>query len=191
LVSLRLRSKIKFATKEAKVQKISNTVNNQLLENLEFYTKLSQDQRKTHIQWFSRQNIEFQILLFKEQRNQYFKLKNLNADQDVLQLAAFYLAIKHFYEKEKLLKSKNKSQSLEEIGNLSNIELVKMKKQKLKLKQEMLLNMHSVIEQLFNNSYSLREIESILKNKYRKDVSHTYVGKYINDHIVNKDRKNV
>lgn len=165
----------------------NNIVDSQTIASLELLTKLSQDQRKSYGNWFNRQNVEFQILVFKEQRNEYFKLKNLYGNKDILPLAAFCLAIKHFYVKEKLLKSKNKSQSLEEIGNLSKIELVKMKKQKPKQKQQTLLNMLSVIEQLNNGGYSLREIASILKNKYRVEVSHTYIGNFINEHIDQKD----
>lgn len=163
------------------MKKETNIVNDQLVMNLEVYTKLSREQRKNHINWLSRQNVEFQIMIFEEQRNQFFKLKNSNIDLKVISLAAFYLAIKYFYEKEKLLNSKNKSQSLEAIGGITKIELVKMKKQKQK--EQALLNLFSVVEKLHNEGYSLREIASVLQSKYRKNVSHTYVGQFIKDHI--------
>lgn len=170
------------------MKKETNIVNDQLVMNLEVCTKLSQEQRKNHINWLSRQNVEFQIMIFEEQRNQFFKLKNSNIDLKVISLAAFYLAIKYFYEKEKLLNSKNKSQSLEAIGGITKIELVKIKKQKTKQKQQTLLNLYSVIEKLYHEGYSLREIVSVLQNKYRKNVSHTYVGKFIKDHIAKEEQ---
>ena len=169
----------------------NNIIDGKILANLEFFTKLSLDQRKSHVNWFNRQNVEFQILIFDEQRNQFFKLKNLNTEQDILSLAAFYLAIKYYYDKEQLLKSKNKTQSLDELGNLSKIERIKSKKQKPKQKLQMLLTMHSIIEQLHSDGYSSREIKLHLQNKYRKTFSHTYLANYIREHIVHKDSKDV
>jgi hypothetical protein len=169
----------------------NNIVDSKILANLEFHTKLSEDQRKSYVNWFNRQNIEFQILIFDEQRNQFFKLKNSNAKQDILPLAAFYLAIKHFYVKEQLLKSKNKTQSLNELGNLSKIERVKFKKQKPKPKLQMLLSMNAIIEQLHGDGYSSREIKLYLQNKYRKTISHTYLANYIREHIVHKGAEDV
>lgn len=173
------------------MQQKNNIIDGKILANLEFHTKLSQDQRKSHINWFNRQNVEFQILIFDEQRNQFFKLKNSNAEQDILSLAAFYLAIKDFHDKEQLLKSKNKTQSLDELGNLSKIERIKSKKQKPKPKLQMLLTMNSIIEQLYCDGYSSREIKLYLQNKYRKTISHTYLANYIREHILHKDSKDV
>ncbi|NBK99018.1 MAG: hypothetical protein EOM50_13560, partial [Erysipelotrichia bacterium] len=87
----------------------NNIVDSETLSSLEFHTKLSKEQRKTLINWFNKQNIEFQILIFDEQKNQFFKLKNEGIDKKLLSLASYFLAIKHFYDKEQLLKSKNKS----------------------------------------------------------------------------------
>ena len=84
--------------------KKNNIVNSEILSNLELHTKLSKEQRKSLINWFNKQNIEFQILIFDEQKNQYFKLKNEVINKNFLSLASFLLAIKYFYNKEQLLK---------------------------------------------------------------------------------------
>jgi hypothetical protein len=169
----------------------NNQVSPEMITSLEFCTKLSKEQRKTRINWFNKQNIEFQILIFEEQRNQFFKLKNEGTTKDILSLASFLLAIEHFYNKEQLLRTKNKSQSLNELGNIGKIEKVKLKKEKPKQKLQLLLSMHSIIEQLHCDGYSTREIESILLKKYRKKISHSYVNSYIKKYISNKEDSNV
>jgi hypothetical protein len=169
----------------------NNQVSPEMITSLEFCTKLSKEQRKTRINWFNKQNIEFQILIFEEQRNQFFKLKNEGTTKDILSLASFLLAIEHFYNKEQLLRTKNKSQSLNELGNIGKIEKVKLKKEKPKQKLQLLLSMHSIIEQLHCDGYSTREIGSILLKKYRKKISHSYVNSYIKKYISNKEDSNV
>ncbi len=169
----------------------NNIVDAEILSSLELHTKLSKEQRKTLIGWFNKQNIEFQIVVFDEQKNHFFKLKNDGVDKKLLSLASFLLAIKHFYDKEQLVKSKNKSQTLNELGGISQIERIKLKKEKPKQKLQMLLSIHSVILVLHNDGYSLRDIKQHLQGKYRKTISHTYLSKYINEYIVKKDETNV
>ena len=118
----------------------NNQVSPEMITSLEFHTKLSKDQRKSRINWFNKQNIEFQILIFEEQKNQFFKLKNEGTIKEILSLASFLLAIEHFYKKEQLLRSKNKSQTLNELGNIGKIEKVKLKKEKTKQKLQQLLS---------------------------------------------------
>lgn len=100
----------------------NNQINPEIITSLEFHTKLSQDQRKKLVNWFNKQNIDFQILIFDEQKNKFFKLKNEGADKNILSLASFLLGIKNFFDKEQLLKSKNKSQSLNELGKIEKRE---------------------------------------------------------------------
>lgn len=169
----------------------NNQVNPEMITSLEFHTKLSKEQRKSRINWFKNQNVEFQILIFEEQKNQYFKLKNEGANKNILSLASYLLAIKHFHDKEQLLKSKNKSQTLNELGNIAKVEMIKLKKEKPKQKLQLLLSMHSIIEQLHCDGYSTREIGSILLKKYRKKISHSYVNSYIKNYISNKENSNV
>ncbi len=165
----------------------NNQINLETIASLEFYTKLSQEQRKRLINWFKNQNVEFQILIFDEQRNQFFKLRNEGAAKNILSLASYLLSIKHFYDKEQLLKSKNKSQSLNELENAGKIERVKLKKEKPKQKLQLLLSMHSVVAELYSDGYSSREISKIFLTKYRKEISHAYVNSYIKEYVRDKD----
>jgi ABC-type uncharacterized transport system permease subunit len=169
----------------------NNQVNPEIVLSLEFHTKLPKEQRKKLINWFKNQNVEFQILIFDEQKNQFFKLKFEGANKNILSLASFLLAIKNFYDKEQLLKSKNKSQSLNELENAGKIERVKIKKEKPKQKLQLLLSMHSVIERLHFDGYSSREIEKIFFTKYKKNISHSYVNFYIKEYVSNKNNSNV
>ena len=67
-----------------KYMKKNNQIDPEIISSLEFHTKLSKEQRKKLINWFNKQNVEFQIMIFEEQRNQYFKLKNECAIKDIL-----------------------------------------------------------------------------------------------------------
>ena len=77
----------------------NNQINPEIILSLEFRTKISEVQRKKLINWFKNQNIEVQILIFDEQKNQFFKLKNEGAHKNILSLASFLSAIKNFYDK--------------------------------------------------------------------------------------------
>ena len=169
----------------------NNIVDSNTLSTLEFHTKLSKEERKKHINWFNKQNIEYQILIFDEQKNQFFKLKKDGIDKKLLSLASFLLAIEHFYDTEQLLKSKNKNQTLKELKTITKIERVKLKKEKTKQKLQMLLSMHSVISGLYSDGHSSREIEKILLKKYKKEVSHSYINFYIKEYVINKEDSNV
>ena len=89
-----------------KMKQQNNQINPEIILSLEFRTKISEVQRKKLINWFKNQNIEVQILIFDEQKNQFFKLKNEGAHKNILSLASFLSAIKNFYDKEQLLKLK-------------------------------------------------------------------------------------
>ena len=165
----------------------NNIVDSGTLSSLEFHAKLSKEKRKTLINWFNKQNIEFQILIFDEQKNQFFKLKNEGAHKNILSLASFLSAIKNFYDKEQLLKLKNKCQTLNEIESITKIEKIKLKKERPKQKLQLLLSMDSIIADLHNDGYSSREIEKIFFKKYRKKISHSYINSYIKLYVTNKE----
>ena len=165
----------------------NNQINPEIILSLEFHTKLSKEHRKKIINWFNRQNVEIQIIIFEEQKNQFFKLKNEGATKDILSLASFLLAVKYFYDNEQLLKSKNKSQSLVKLGEIGKIEKLKLKKEKPKQKHQLLLSMDSIIGALHNDGYSSRNIEKILLKKYKKEVSHSYINSYIQKYVAKKE----
>ncbi|MDX4049285.1 hypothetical protein Q6A83_00670 [Aliarcobacter skirrowii] len=154
----------------------------------EIVTKISVEQKAKLLRWFARQNLELQILVFEKQSNHYFKLKNENINKKILSLASFILALEELYQQEQILKSKNKSQSLDRLGNLSKIERIKLRKEKSQPKKEILLNLHSVIESLYIEGYSSRKINEYLLNKHKRSISHTLISKYINTYILNSNK---
>jgi len=148
-----------------------------LIKQIEQQTQFSLQKRKSLINFFNKQNLEIQVDIFKEQRNQFFVLKNKYDLSDITALAAFYKAIDNFYNKETILKQKNKSTSLDELKNISDFAIKKNRKQKISDKREKLLNLISVISNLLDESYSYRQISQYLRKVHRFEVSHTYVKK--------------
>ena len=71
----------------------NNIVNPELSLKFQSLTKLSVEQRKKLINWFYKQNLEVQLLIFEEQRNQFFKLKNDGADKSLISFASFLLVM--------------------------------------------------------------------------------------------------
>lgn len=156
-----------------------------ILNTFEIITKISQDKRKQLIRWFARQNLEFQLLGFEKQSNYYFKLKKEGVDKKILSFTSFLLAIAELYNQEQILKSKNKNQSLDTLGNLSKLEKIKIRKEKLQPKLQALLNLHSVLENLYLEGLSTRKIQHFLLTRHKKSISHSLISKYINTYILN------
>lgn len=165
--------------------KMKVLINEEIQTSFEVITKISVEQKAKLLRWFARQNLEFQLLVFQKQSNHYFKLKNEGIDKKILSFASFILAVQELYQQEQILKSKNKSQSLDTLGNLSKLEKIKIRKEKLQPKQEMLLNLHSVIENLYLEGFSSRKIQHFLLIRHKKSISHTSISKYINTYILN------
>lgn len=144
---------------------------------LEQQTLLSLKKRKTLGNFFNHQNILIQIDIFKEQKNQFFNLKNKFEVNETTSLSAFFLANQVFYSKEQLHKKKNKSQDLSSLGNIADFSIKSFRKNRLKEKREKLLNTWSVVERLKTENFSFRQISQYLRSKHRLDVSHTYIRK--------------
>ena len=83
----------------------------------------------------------------------------------------------NFYRQERQLKEKNKSQSLDLLGNISNFSIKQHKKIRIKEKREKLLNLWSVVQKLKLEKYSFREISKYIRQRHRFDVSHSYIAK--------------
>lgn len=160
-----------------------------ILNTSEIITKISQDKRKQLIRWFARQNFEFQLLAFEKQSNYYFKLKKEGVDKKILSFTSFLLAIAELYNQEQILKSKNKNQSLDTLGNLSKLEKIKIRKEKLQPKLQVLLNLHTVIESLYLEGYSSRKIQDFLLKRHKKEISHTLISRYIKHYILTSNSK--
>jgi len=149
-----------------------DAINNEILR----LTKFSNKNRIKLINWFNRQNDLIKIDVFKEQKNQFFKLKSSELKvEEILPLTAFYLSIDKFYNLENINNQKNKSQNLTKLASISNFSIKKSRKIRMKEKREKLINIWSVIQKLKKESFSLREISKYLKSKHRMNISHTYI----------------
>lgn len=142
---------------------------------IEQQTKLSIKKRKILGNFFNRQNLTIQNAIFKENKNQFFILKSKFGINETTALSAFFCAINIFYEKEQLLKNKNKSQDLSTLASISDFSIKKFKKNKFKEKREKLLNIWSVVQKLKAENLSYREISDYLRRTHRMDISHTYI----------------
>ena len=72
--------------------------------------------------FFKKENLEIKIDIFSEKRNKFFKLKNENPNVEfaVLDLIAFYSAIKSFYDLKTQATKKNKILSTNELKKYDN-----------------------------------------------------------------------
>ena len=143
---------------------------------IEKLTTLSHLKRKSLINWFARQNCLVQNDIFKEQKNQFFKLKQNNEASDILALSSFFLAIENYYNMEQMLKKKNKSSDLKSIKKLSDFSLKQTQKVTHKPIRDALLNHWSIVQNMKNTGSSYRQIEVHLLNTYNTNVSHTYIA---------------
>jgi len=143
--------------------------------NLMVATKLSNEQRKKLVRWLNRQNILIIIEVFKEQRNQYFRLKSTIKDETITSISSFYLAIYKFYTIEQDFRKKHKSNSIEKIAKYSNFIIKQSQKPSKKPKLEKLRNMWSVIEKYKKNGESFRKISINLQIYYKFEVTHSYI----------------
>lgn len=146
-------------------------------KQIEQATACSIEKRKQLLQWFSRQNILVQIDILREQRNQFFKLKQKHNESIILGLSAFFLAILYFKKQELEQKGKNKSQNINSLGNISDFSIKKHQKLRKKEKQEKLLNIWSTVQKLKSKKYSFRSISQYIRQRHRFEVSHTYISK--------------
>ena len=154
---------------------------NNVIKEVEQQTNCSTKYREMLINWLKKQNILLQHDVLKEQKKQFFKLKGKYKDSNTLILSAFFLSINVFYQKEKHLKCKNKSQNFSSIKSLSNFAIKKHKKIRRKEKREKLLNIWSVVQNLKAEDFSFRDISKYIASRHRFEVSHTYIAKIWNE----------
>lgn len=154
-------------------------------DNILLHTNISIFMLKKLDNFFSKQTIQFKNDIFSEKRNEFFKLKNEHpsADFAVLELAAFYISINNFYDlKEKAIK-KNKTMSTQDIKKYESY-LIKssFSSKKVSQKENFLLDKSSIINSLISENISYREISLFIKNRYKINISHTYIRQVVEKH---------
>lgn len=137
-------------------------------------TKISLDKQKKLGNWFTKIPIKKKILIFKEQRNNFYKLKNnaQNAqvvDDNLISVIAFYLAIDKFYQNEKNRKLKNKTMKMERTITETYTE------PRRKVKRDQLLDRWSQIQEWRAEGKSSRKTARAYTSKYRLSISHQYI----------------
>jgi len=153
----------------------------QMIKDIEQLTLLSKEQRKTLTRWFTRQNELIQVDIFKEQKDQYFKLKSKCSSANTIPLAAFYLAINKFFEKDRIIKKKNKSHNLDYLSAISEFAMKKNEEMRTNDVREKLLNFSSFIFTMKKRGKSLRKIKQDLLSIYKFEVSHTSISNFIKE----------
>lgn len=153
--------------------------------NILFHTNISVLMLKKLDYFFRNQNLEVKLDIFSEKRNEFFRLKNENPSTDfsVLELAAFYNAIQIFYNLRERATKKNKTMSLKEIEKYEDY-LLKSSSylKKISKKEDFLLDKSSIINSLFIEHRSYREISIFIKKHHKIKISHTYIKQIIEKH---------
>lgn len=165
-------------------------------EHLLPFTRISISILKKLDFFFKNQNIEIKNDIFIEKRNEFFKLKNENpsANFSALELAAFYNAIQKFYNLKEKATMKNKTMSTAEIKRYENFIIRSSEKsKKISKKENFLLDKSSIINSLFIEHRSYREISIFIKKHHKIKISHTYIKQIIEKHplIFNKNKENI
>ena len=116
--------------------------------------------------------------IFKEQKNQYFKLLNSQKDSNnaFLAMCSFYLAIGEFNKLDVKKYRKNNSYDLKTSKKISNFRNRKSEKPKVHNKKEFLLDIWSEIQEKKIAGKSVRDIAEDLLYDFEFEVSHSYIG---------------
>ncbi|WP_193315833.1 hypothetical protein [Poseidonibacter ostreae] len=145
--------------------------------------KISISKQDSLVNWFKKQNILIKLEIFKEKKNQFYKLKSIDADIDkeLLDYISLLKAIEKLNRQEEYLKKKNKNMTIENIKSISNIEIIKLRKARKRKKYEQVLNRWSIVTRLRTESVSWRGIEEYFLTKYKIKISHQWLRHmYIN-----------
>jgi len=152
-----------------------------LNKKLDKYVKLSQEQRQKKLRWLFRQSEELQLEAFVLQKKYYFELsKYKDENQSLLYLAACTLAAREIYDLLKMQKGKNRSQNIYSVKNPTSMQAKQLKKYIDSDKWDKLLNLKNKILVLKDQEgLSYRQISNFLHRYHRLEVSHSYVATFI------------
>lgn len=153
----------------------------QIIKEIEKQTLFPNEQRRSLTRWFNKQNEIIQVDIFKEQKEQFFRLRNKNSSSNTIALSAFYLAINKFFEKDKILQKKNKSHNLDYLKSVTEFAILKNEEVRTNDVREKLLNFSSFIFTMQKKGKSLRKIKKDLLNIYKFEVSHTSISNFIKE----------
>lgn len=154
---------------------------NELSDFIGKKTAISHKDRQKSIRWLAKQNDQIIFDVFKLKKNHFHRFKNIEKEQDLIMLdiLAFYMAVKELILQSTLTNRKNRSGNFGFMRKISQTRAKQMRKSRLSKKREKLLNMQGIILNLIENEcYSLRNVSNYLLRYHRFSISHTEIGKF-------------
>lgn len=154
---------------------------NELTHCIGLETAVSHKDRQKSLRWLAHQNDLIVLEIFKLKKNHFHRLKNAKTSQDLvlLDVIAFYSAIKELVQQSSLINRKNRSGNFGFMRKISQTRAKQLRKPRLSKKREKLLNMQRIVLNLIENEgYSLRNVSNYLLRYHRLSVSHTEIGKF-------------
>lgn len=158
--------------------------------NIIIYTHVPEKNQQKMLRWLSRQNIEILYEVFKLQKNNFYRLKNQNTNEDVtlLSTAAFILAAEEVMKIILSKSAKSKHNDLSIIKSPLKLRGKQMAKKNKSDKYEKLLNLKEIVFSLREKEgMSYYRISDYLKKWHRFEISHAWIRKFYKDITEVKD----
>jgi len=154
---------------------------NELTQTINGSTIMSLSDRQKAMRWFTHQNDLIVQDVFKLKKNHFYRLKSENHITDIvlIDVIAFYLAIKEIIAQTKITNRKNRSGSFGFLRKIGETRAKQLRKPRLNPKREKLLNLQGVIKDLIESKkYSYRAVSAYLKTYHRLAASHTTIAAF-------------
>lgn len=154
---------------------------NELDNTVAIETVMGSNDRLKAIKWLSKQNILVMQEVFKLKKNHFFKIKAEGAIHDplLIELIAFYIAIKEIVAQTHIPNRKSQSGNFGFLRKIGDTRSKQLRKSRKNLKLEKLLNLQGIVKTLIEEKqYSYRQVSEYLKTYHRFSVSHTKIGQF-------------
>ncbi|WP_457744884.1 hypothetical protein [Sulfurimonas sp.] len=144
------------------------------------YTQIDEQKKGKMVRWLSRQNNEIMYEVFKEQKQQFYRLKNLyqNEDLTLLSTASFIRAIHDIYSKISKKSQKAEEGNLRKIRSSTKLKAKQIKKQTQHPKLDKLFLLQDIIKTFRQEGISYYKISDYLKSQHKFTVSHTTIRNF-------------
>lgn len=153
---------------------------NELEKSIIEITLLSTDNRRKNIRWLAKQNSLMAYEVFRLKKNHFHKLKSggVITDLILLDMIAFFFAVKELIESTKLPTSKNRSNDLTGLRKIARSQAKQFKKVRKTPKRDKLINLQSNIITWIEEGCSDRAISEMISTKKKFDISHTEISRF-------------
>ncbi len=153
-------------------------------------TLQSVDMRKENIRWLAKQNSLMAYEVFKLKKNHFHKLKSggVISDLILIDMIAFFFALKELIESTKLPRNKNRSNGLTSLRKIARNQAKQFKKVRKTPKRDQLMNFQNNIITWIEDGISDRGIANLILKTKKIKISHTEISRF---HQVLKKEKHV